>query len=80
MWLPFSLASAPPRSAAACRGREWLTGVAASVLIALAIAGVSSGPANAENPEISTRRASARTDFTNDEIRDGFLKIALNAE
>jgi hypothetical protein len=80
MWLPFSLASAPPRSAAACRGREWLTGVAASVLIALAIAGVSSGPANAENPEIGTRRASARTDFTNDEIRDGFLKIALNAE
>jgi Protein of unknown function (DUF2927) len=47
-------------------------------LIALALIG--SGPANAENPDISSRRASERKDFTNDEIRDGLFKIAFNAE
>jgi hypothetical protein len=49
-------------------------------LFALTLAGISSGPANAENPDISSRRASERKDFTNDEIRDGFFKIAFNAE
>jgi hypothetical protein len=48
--------------------------------IAIALAGIGSGPANAENPDISSRRASERTDFTNDEIKDGFFKIAFNAE
>jgi hypothetical protein len=48
--------------------------------IAIALAGIGSGPANAENPDISSRRASERTDFTNDEIRDGFFKIAFRAE
>jgi hypothetical protein len=47
-------------------------------LIALALIG--NGPANAENPDISSRRASERKDFTNDEIRDGLFKIAFNAE
>jgi Protein of unknown function (DUF2927) len=47
--------------------------------IAITVAGIG-GPANAENPDISRRRASERTDFTNDEIKDGFFKIALNAE
>ena len=37
-------------------------------------------PAAAENPEISSRRAAARTDFTNEEIRKGFFKIAFSAE
>jgi Protein of unknown function (DUF2927) len=50
----------------------------ASMLVALAA--VTSRPANAENPDISSRRASERTDFTNDEIKDGFFKIAFNAE
>jgi hypothetical protein len=50
------------------------------VWIALLLTVVSSGAAKAENPEISSRRASARTDFTNDEIKDGFFKIAFNAE
>jgi hypothetical protein len=49
-------------------------------LIAVLLAGIGSGPANAENPDISSRRASARTDFTNDEIKDGFFKIAFSAE
>jgi hypothetical protein len=48
--------------------------------IATALAGVGSGPAHAENPDISSRRASERTDFTNDEIKEGFFKIAFNAE
>src|ERR1700730_11441333 len=48
--------------------------------IAIALAGIASSPANAENPEISSRRASERTDFTNDEIKDGFFKIAFSAE
>src|SRR5258708_11995980 len=47
---------------------------------AIALAGIGSVPANAENPDISSRRASERTDFTNDEIKDGFFKIAFNAE
>jgi Protein of unknown function (DUF2927) len=44
------------------------------------LAGIGNGPANAENPDISSRRASERTDFTNDEIKDGFFKIAFRAE
>jgi hypothetical protein len=37
-------------------------------------------PARAENPDISARCAAERTDFTDDEIKDGFYKIALRAE
>jgi len=48
--------------------------------MALALAAIGNGPASAEDPEITTRRASERTDFTNDEIRDGFFKIAFRAE
>jgi hypothetical protein len=48
--------------------------------IAIALAAIDSGPANAENPDISSRRASERLDFTNDEIKDGFFKIAFKAE
>jgi hypothetical protein len=44
------------------------------------LAGFANGPAKAENPDISSRRASERTDFTNDEIKDGFFKIAFSAE
>ncbi len=52
--------------------------VRASLLVALSCAGL--GPANAENKEIALRRAAERTDFTDDEIRAGFFKIAFNAE
>jgi hypothetical protein len=48
--------------------------------IAIALAAIYSGPAKAENPDISSRRASERLDFTNDEIKDGFFKIAFKAE
>ena len=38
------------------------------------------GPAYAEDPDIASRRVSQRTDFTDAEIKDGFFKIAFNAE
>jgi len=37
-------------------------------------------PARAENSDISLRRASERTGFSNDEIKDGFFKTAFHAE
>ena len=51
-----------------------------SAFVTAAFAGFGSVPARAEDPEISSRRATERTDFTNDEIRDGFFKIAFGAE
>jgi hypothetical protein len=48
--------------------------------IAIAFAVISGDSAIAENPDIRSRRASERTDFTNDEIKDGFFKIAFKAE
>jgi hypothetical protein len=48
--------------------------------IAIAFAVISADSAIAENPDIRSRRASERTDFTNDEIKDGFFKIAFKAE
>jgi DUF2927 family protein len=45
-----------------------------------ALAGPGSILAHAEDPEIASRRAAERTDFTNDEIREGFFKIAFGAE
>jgi hypothetical protein len=49
-------------------------------LIAIMLVGIGNRPARAENPDISSRRASERTDFSNDEIKDGFFKIAFHAE
>jgi hypothetical protein len=51
----------------------------ASALI-VALIGSSNVPARAEDPDIASRRAAERTDFTNDEIKDGFFKIAFGAE
>jgi hypothetical protein len=48
--------------------------------MALVLTLIGCGPAKAENPDISSRRASERTAFTDDEIRDGFFKIAFSAE
>src|SRR6204780_4983906 len=54
--------------------------LAASILLPAALAGPGSLSAHAENPEIASRRAAERTDFSNDEIREGFFKIAFGAE
>ncbi len=48
--------------------------------IALVVAVVVGAPARAENVEVSARRSAERTGFTNDEIVDGFFKIAFGAE
>jgi Protein of unknown function (DUF2927) len=45
-----------------------------------ALAGALCIPAAAENPDITSRRASERTNFSNEEISDGFFKIAFGAE
>jgi hypothetical protein len=47
---------------------------------AVAIYGSLSWPAHAENPDISSRRATEQTNFSDGEIKDGFYKIALRAE
>jgi hypothetical protein len=51
-----------------------------SAFAMVAFAGFASAPLHAEDPEITSRRAAERTDFSNDEIRDGFFKIAFGAE
>ena len=51
----------------------------ATTLAVLALASAS-GSAKAENPDIANRRAAERRDFTSAEIKDGFFKIAFQAE
>jgi hypothetical protein len=68
----------PPPAGGTCRNRKPIVMALASV--ALMFAELGNTPARAENPDISSRRASERTDFTNDEIKDGFFKIAFSAE
>jgi Protein of unknown function (DUF2927) len=51
-----------------------------STLVMAGFGALGSISAHAEDPEIASRRAAERTDFTNDEIRDGFFKIAFGAE
>jgi hypothetical protein len=51
-----------------------------SVVAAAALSGLGYLPARAEDPGITSRRAAERTDFGNDEIKDGFFKIAFGAE
>jgi hypothetical protein len=54
--------------------------ILATVLGAALSIGVLAAPALAEYPDISSRRAEQRRTFSDDEIRDGFFKIALHAE
>lgn len=51
-----------------------------SILLTAALAWAGCLSARAEDLDISSRRAAERTDFTNDEIREGFFKIAFGAE
>jgi hypothetical protein len=79
MWFPSANALRPSRRGSA--GKARLTrNLALAAFALVALAGIGCGSANAENPDISTRRASERTDFTNEEIREGFFKIAFGAE
>jgi Protein of unknown function (DUF2927) len=47
---------------------------------AVMFAAITCTAAHAEDPDIVSRRVSQRTDFTDAEIKDGFFKIAFNAE
>src|ERR1700736_1646820 len=58
--------------------RKWPAAILTSAVIALA--GIISDASQAENADISIRRSSERTSFTNAEIMDGFFKIAFGAE
>ena len=54
--------------------------VMALAVTALTLTAITCEPAYAEDPGISSRRASERTDFIDEEIKNGFFKIAFNAE
>jgi Protein of unknown function (DUF2927) len=51
-----------------------------SAVVTAAFTGAGFLSAHAENPDIASRRAAERTDFSNGEIREGFFKIAFGAE
>ena len=53
---------------------------ATATVVALSALAFVIAPAHAENPDIASRRAAERHDFTNEEIKDGFFKIAFQAE
>jgi Protein of unknown function (DUF2927) len=55
---------------------RWL----AMLMLALTSLCAASAVVHAENSEITSRRAAERRDFTDDEIKDGFFKIAFQAE
>jgi hypothetical protein len=55
---------------------RWL----AMLTLALTSLCAASAVVHAENSEITSRRAAERRDFTDDEIKDGFFKIAFQAE
>jgi hypothetical protein len=76
----FRCADALSSSAQRALGTARHVKLALVALAAIALAGFGLIPAHAENPDISSRRAAERTDFTNEEIRDGFFKIAFSAE
>jgi len=57
-----------------------LAASARAALFSLALIAGVVGEAQAEDPEISSRRSTERTDFTDDEIKEGFFKIAFGAE
>jgi hypothetical protein len=81
MWVPLSLTSSLPPWPKGSAGRLICRPtIVAFASIMLMLAGIGCGPASAENSDISSRRAAERTDFSNDEIKDGFFKIAFSAE
>jgi DUF2927 family protein len=55
-----------------------LSTAVATLSAAIAVGGVAA--ARAENSAISIRRATERTEFSNDEIKDGLFKTAFRAE
>ena len=62
------------------QGRFKSAWVSAAAVVAAAIAVGGSVAARAEDGAISVRRAAERTEFSNDEIKDGLFKTAFRAE
>jgi hypothetical protein len=54
--------------------------IAGAFMAAITIGGIVNFPALAENSDINARRATERTTFSDDEIKDGFFKTAFRAE
>jgi hypothetical protein len=79
MWVSFARRLFRTQKAGA-RKVYFARNLTAMAFASVVLAGTAVVPANAENPEIASRRAAERTDFTNEEIRDGFFKIAFGAE
>jgi hypothetical protein len=59
---------------------EHLKSIVAFTSAAIAIGAVVNCPAQAENADVSARRAAERTSFSDPEIKDGFFKTAFHAE
>jgi hypothetical protein len=63
------------------RAARLVIGPSLAVATAAALVSALSGvPAHAEDAEVSARRAAERTNFSNDEIKDGFFKTAFRGE
>jgi hypothetical protein len=79
---PIALHEAVPASAWPDAGRAslWRRSLVAAAAAAVLACPLLLPSARAENSEISLRRASERTGFSNDEIKDGFFKTAFHAE
>ena len=60
--------------------RARMRAVAAFVMALVGTLAVAGHAASGENPEVSLRRAAERTSFSNEEIADGFFKVAFGAE
>jgi Protein of unknown function (DUF2927) len=79
MWTP--TASDPFGSTKFAAGKASLIGkLARAAFASVVLAATGPVPAKSESPDIASRRAAERIDFTNEEIRDGFFKIAFGAE
>jgi Protein of unknown function (DUF2927) len=80
MWVALSSVGTARRSKTASTRRQCSIRTILLASFTLALAGIYSGPAKAENPDLGNRKMSERADFTDSEIKDGFFKIALRAE
>ena len=60
----------------------FLHGVRVALFLAaiVTLLGAGKGPVHAEDLEVASRRAEQRVDFSNDDIKDGFFKVAFHAE
>jgi hypothetical protein len=80
--LSTDLRDAAPAAACSDIGRSprWRRSLVAAAAATVLTCPLLLSPAGAENSDISLRRASERTGFSNDEIKDGFFKTVFHAE